>query len=161
MEPELNKNTAKWLFVLRLVTGWLMFYAGITKILDPNWSAAGYLKNAQTFGDFYNWLAQPGILDVVNFVNEWGLAFLGVSLILGIAVRLSSSLGAILMILYYFPAVKFPFVEHGFLVEEHIIYAAVLAFFAVVRAGRYYGLEKWCASLPICAKLPKLRDWLG
>jgi len=158
---ELNKTSARWLFVLRLVTGWLMFYAGITKILDPNWSAVGYLKGARTFAGFYQWLAQPGLIGVVNFMNEWGLTILGVSLILGIGVRLSSILGAILMLLYYFPVADFPFVEHGFIVDDHIIYAAVLAFLAAVRAGRYYGLENWCSNLPICSKFPKLRSWLG
>lgn len=148
MNQELNKTSAKWLFVLRIVIGWLMFYAGITKIIDPNWSAAGYLKNAKTFTGFYQWLADGSLLGVVNFVNEWGLTLLGVSLILGIGVRLSSILGAILMLLYYFPVADFPFVEHGFIVNDHIIYAAVLAFFASVRAGRYYGLECWCSNLP-------------
>ncbi len=158
---ELDKTSAKWLFVLRLVTGWLMFYAGITKILDPNWSAAGYLKSAKTFAGFYQWLADGSLLGIVNFVNEWGLTLLGVSLILGIGVRLSSIFGAILMLLYYFPVASFPFVEHGFVVDDHIIYAAIFAFLAAVRAGRYYGLENWCSNLPICSKFPRLRSWLG
>lgn len=158
---QLTKSAAVWLFMLRLTTGWLMFYAGITKILDVSWSATGYLISAKTFAGFYKALASPGILPVINFVNEWGLTLLGVSLILGIGVRLSSMLGALLMILYYFPAVEFPFVPHGFIVEEHIIYAAALAFLAAVRAGRFYGLERWCSNLPICAKFPKLRHWLG
>lgn len=142
MNQELSKTSARWLTVLRITTGWLMFYAGIVKVLDTSWSAAGYLANAKTFTGFYEWLAQPGLLPIVNFINEWALTLLGVSLILGIGVRLSSILGAILMLLYYFPAADFPFVAHGFIVDDHIIYAAVLAFFAAVRAGRYYGLDK-------------------
>src|SRR3989338_4979846 len=35
------------LFLLRIAMGWLMFYAGITKILDPNWSAAEYLTGLE------------------------------------------------------------------------------------------------------------------
>lgn len=158
---QLTKSSAVWLFLLRLTTGWLFFYSGITKILNPDWNAAGYLTNAKTFAGFYRVLAEPGILPFINFVNEWGQVLLGVSLILGIGVRLSSIFGAILMLLYYFPAAEFPFVERGFLVNEHIIYAAVLAFFATVRAGRYYGLERWCSNLPLCSKFPKLRNWLG
>ncbi|MEK9194406.1 MAG: DoxX family membrane protein [Patescibacteria group bacterium] len=149
------------LFLLRIGTGWLMFYAGITKILTPNWSAEGYLKGAKTFAGFYQWLLNPNILPVINFVNEWGLTFLGVSLILGVFVRLSSVLGAMLMLLYYFPVLTFPYVEHGFLVDDHIIYALVLVFLAAIRAGRYYGLENWCSNLPICSKFPRLRNWLG
>lgn len=150
------------LFILRVSMGWLMFYAGITKILNPEWSAAGYMKGAKTFAGFYAWMVQPNILPIVNFINEWGLTLLGVSLILGIAVRLSSVLGALLMLLYYFPVLVFPKAgSHSFLVDEHIIYVFVLLFFASVKAGRVWGLEKWCSNLPICHKFPKLRNLLG
>ena len=150
------------LFLLRVGTGWLMFYAGITKILNPAWSAAGYLKGAKSFVGFYNWLSQPDILPVVNFINEWGLTLLGISLILGIGVRLSSILGGVLMLLYYFPILDFPYPNpHSYIVDEHIIYILVLLFLAAVRAGRVWGLENWCDNLPICAKYPKLRKFLG
>ena len=150
------------LFLLRLSMGWLMFYACITKVLNPSWSAAVYLANAKTFTGFYQWLLQPNILPVINFVNEWGLTLLGVSLILGVFVRLSSVLGALLMLLYYLPILDFPYPNpHSYLVDEHIIYILVLLYFAVARAGRVYGLENWCSNLPICSKFPKLREWLG
>ncbi|KKW45930.1 MAG: hypothetical protein A3A43_00210 [Candidatus Liptonbacteria bacterium RIFCSPLOWO2_01_FULL_56_20] len=150
------------LALLRVSLGWFMFYAGVTKVLDPAWSAGGYLKGAKNLAGFYQWLANPDILPAVNFINEWGLALLGVSLILGIAVRLSSVLGAILMLLYYIPILDFPYPNaHAYIVDEHIIYIFVLLFFAASRAGRIYGLEKWCASLPICSKFPWLRNLLG
>lgn len=52
--------------------GWLMFYAGITKVLDPEWTAAGYLRGAKLFVGFYQWFLQSGVLPMVNFLNEWG-----------------------------------------------------------------------------------------
>ena len=73
------------LFLLRVSLGWMFFYAGITKVINPAWSAEGYLNGAKTFAGFYHWLASPGILPVTNFVNEWGLTLLGVSLVLGIS----------------------------------------------------------------------------
>jgi thiosulfate dehydrogenase [quinone] large subunit len=150
------------LFTLRVSMGWLMFYAGITKVLDPKWSAEGYLRSAKTFAGFYQWLASPGILPVINFINEWALTLLGISLILGVFVRLSSILGAILMLLYYFPVLTFPYIKpFSFIVDDHIIYALVLLYFAAIRAGRIWGLEEQCSRLPICAKFPKLRGWLG
>ena len=150
------------LVALRLSLGWLMFYAGITKVLDPAWSAEGYLKGAKTFVWFYQWLLSPQILPVINFINEWGLTLLGISLILGIFVRLSSLLGAVLMLLYYLPILDFPYPNpHSFLVDEHIIYIFVLLLFASLKAGRVWGLENWCSNLPICSKFPKLRKWLG
>jgi len=72
-----------------------------------------------------------------------------------------SFFGAILMLAYYFPVLEFPKVEHGFIVDEHIIYASVFLFFAAVRAGRYYGLDNWCANLPICRKYSRLHKILG
>ena len=149
------------LFLLRIAMGWMMFYAGITKVLDPKWSAAGYLKGAKMFSGFYNWLLQPNILPTTNFINEWGLTLLGVSLILGIGVRLSSMLGALLMLLYYFP-LGFPYPNpHSYIVDEHVIYACILLYFAAIRAGRTWGLENWCSNLPICSRFPILRKMLG
>jgi len=150
------------LFLLRISLGWLFFYAGVTKVIDPAWSAAGYLNGAQTFTGFYQWLASPQILPLINFFNEWGLTLIGVALILGVIVRLSAVAGAILMIMYYFPVLNFPLVgEYSYLIDEHIVYAWALLLVASLRAGRVWGLEKWCSNLPICSKFPKLRYWLG
>ncbi|HEY4509788.1 MAG TPA: DoxX family protein [Candidatus Paceibacterota bacterium] len=151
-----------FLFLLRVSMGWLFFYAGITKVLDPAWSAAGYLKGAQTFTEFYQWLASPQLLPLTNFLNEWGLTLIGAALILGVFVRLSAVLGAAMMILYYFPVLNFPNVgEHSFIVDEHIIYALALFVVGAFHSGRLWGLENWCSNLPLCRKFPKLRYWFG
>lgn len=151
-----------YIFLLRISLGILFFYAGITKVLNPDWSAAGYLKGAQTFPELYNFLLQPEILPIINFINEWGLTLLGVSLLLGIFVRLSSKLGALLMLLYYIPILKFPYVgANSFLVDQHVIFIFSLLLLGSLKAGRYLGLEKWCSNLPICSKYPKLRELLG
>lgn len=140
----------------------MMFYAGITKVMNPQWSAAGYLQGAKTSTGFYHWLSGPQILPIINFVNEWGLTLLGISLILGIFVRLSSILGAVLMLLYYLPTLDFPYPNpHSYLVDEHIIYIFVLILFASLRAGRTWGLENCCSNLPIYSKFPRLRNLLG
>lgn len=132
------------LLILRLSLGFLMFYAGITKILNPSWSAAGYLKGAKAFIPFYNFLLSPSVLPVINFINEWGLTLLGISLIAGVFVRLSSSLGIILMILYYLPILNFPYVgEHSYLVDEHIIYSSALLLLIAFNAGRIFGFDGW------------------
>ncbi len=156
----MSQSSKIWLFTTRVVMGWLMFYAGITKVIDPTWSAEGYLKSAKTFAAFYAWLASPAMLPITNFVNEWGLTLLGVSLIFGSVVRLSSVLGAVLMVLYYFPVLEFPYVAHGFLVDEHIIYAAILMYFYAARAGRIWGFGAKCENWPLCKKYPALHNWL-
>ena len=145
----------------RIALGWLMFYAGITKVLDPEWTAAGYAMSAKTFPGLYALFASPANIGWINFVNEWGLTFLGISLILGIGVRLSSILGATLMVFYYFPAFDFPYVgEHSYIVDEHVIYALLLVFFAVVRAGRYVGLEERFGRM-FLKKIPRFQKIWG
>lgn len=156
------KEQGIYTFLLRICLGILFFYAGITKLMNPNWSAAGYLEGAKTFPEFYQFLASPNIIPIINFINEWGLTLLGISLLVGIFVRLSSWLGALLMFLYYLPILKFPFVgTHSFLVDEHIIYIFSLLLVGSLKAGRFWGLEKWCSNLPICSKYPRLRKLLG
>ncbi len=148
--------------LLRLALGWLYFYAGITKLLTPNWSAAGYMQNAKTFAALYHWFLQPGILPIINFVNEWGLTLLGISLIFGIFVRLSSMLGIVLMLMYYFVILKFPHPNaSSFIVDEHFMYSSILLFFIAIKAGRIWGFDGWCSKLPICSKIPFLRSLLG
>lgn len=146
----MNKTQKLSLFLLRISLGWLFFYAGITKVVNPEWSAAGYLKGAKLFVGFYAWLASPGILPIINFVNEWGLTFLGISLLLGVFVRLSSILGILLMLLYYVP-LGFPYPNtHSYIVDEHIVYIFSLLVLSYFAAGRVWGLDSKLSS-----KFPK------
>jgi len=142
--------------------GSMFLYAGITKLMNPEWSAGDYLASAKTFKGFYLFLAAPETVGAVSSLNEWALTLLGISLILGIFVRLSSVLGIILMFLYYLPILDFPYVgKSNFIVDQHVIYIFVLLYLAVVRAGRVFGLDPRCARLPLCRRLPRLRGWLG
>src|SRR3989344_4883089 len=112
------------IFLLRVSLGWLFLYAGLSKVFDPSWSAAPYLLNAKTFPEFFAFFARPDILPFTNFLNEWGLTLIGISLLLGIFVRLGSVAGLVLMGLYYFPALNGAFPNpHSFVVDEHVIYA--------------------------------------
>ena len=157
----MNKTSLFSLLLLRLSLGLLFLYAGLTKIADPAWSAAGYLKGAKSFPELFAWFARPEILPVTNFLNEWGLTLIGIALVLGVFVRLASLAGVLLMLLYYLP-LPFPFPNaHSFVIDEHIVYIAALLVLASLRAGRFFGLEKWCTSLPICSRFPRLRAWLG
>ena len=119
--------------------GILFFWAGYTKLINPDWSAAGYIAGSKTFTGFYTWLLQPNILPTVNFLNEWGLTLIGAALILGIFVRIASFFGIITMTLYYLPI--YP-PAHG-LVDEHIIYVSVFLVFMAFGAGQILTLNSW------------------
>lgn len=149
------------LFILRVSLGWLFFYSGITKILAPEWSSLKYLEGAKMFTGFFQWMTQPNILPIIDAMNAWGQLLLGISLLLGIGVRLSTTLGAVLMALYY-SALPFPYPNpQSFIVDQHVIYAAAMIYLGAAHAGRVYGLETWCSNLPICSKFPRLRKLLG
>ncbi len=129
-------------FVLRVSVGWYMFYAGITKVIDPTWSAEGYLKSAKSFVWLYELFLHPTILPIVNVLNAWGLTLLGVSLIMGLFVKWSTIPGATLMLLYYGAALDFPYPDsHSYIVDQHIIYACVLLLFYIFRVGEMWGLD--------------------
>lgn len=157
----MNKLQKLFLTLLRLAMGILLFSAGFTHLSDPTFSAAGYLTATKTFPWFYHALLNPGVLPVVSVLNEWGLTLMGASLILGVGVRPSALLGAILMLLYYFPVLQFPYIApHSFLVDEHIIYAAALLVLYAFRAGHTYGIAEYCVNWPFCRRYPKIHAWL-
>ena len=158
----MSKPQRASVFILRIVMGWMYLYAGITHILDPKFSAAKYISGATSFVDLYQWFLSPQVLPVIDFMVKWGLTLLGASLILGLFVRISSYLGMLLMFLFYLPILNFPMVgNNSYLVNQHIIYIASLLVLASLKAGHVWGLDKWCSSLPICSRYPKLRAWLG
>jgi len=140
----MNKSAKVSLFLLRLSMGWLFFYAGITKVLNPEWTAEGYLKSAKILPQLFNWFALPENIGWVNFVNEWGLTLIGALLILGLFVRWASLGGIVLMVLYYLPILDFPYPNtHSYIVDEHIIYFFVFFLFYTLGVGRFWGLDKF------------------
>ncbi len=129
--------------LLRVGLGWVFFWAGITKVLHHGWSAAGYLNSAKTFPALFHWFASPGILPVTNMVTEWALVLLGVSLILGILIRVSAPLGILLLALFYLPILDFPYPNvNSFLVDEHVIYAIALLILMAFHTDRFWSVRK-------------------
>jgi thiosulfate dehydrogenase [quinone] large subunit len=140
---------------LRLALGWFMFFAGLEKVLDPSWSASSFLLGAKTFPDFYAWFALPMNSWWVDPINAWGIFLIGAALLLGVWVRPAAWAGAALMILYYFPHNAFPTVPHGFIVEEHIVYAAAFALISVLPAAQRFGLSRFFKKT-VLGRLPLL-----
>lgn len=129
--------------LLRVTMGWFFLYAGISHIMNPNFTAAGYLATAKVFPSFYHWLASPVILPIINFINEWALTLLGLSLVFGISIRLSTTLGIVLMLLYRIPlGILYPD-AHSLIVDDHIIYILVLLFLQAIDAGNFWSVESW------------------
>lgn len=140
----MNNALRSTILTLRIAIGWLFLYAGLAKLLNPQWTAAGYLKGAKTLPGLYAWLAASQNIGWVNFLNEWGLTLIGLALILGVLTRYASWAGIAMMALYYLPVLHFPYVgDTSYLVDEHIIYILVLLVLSFAHAGNYWGLDKF------------------
>jgi thiosulfate dehydrogenase [quinone] large subunit len=59
-DVKYSENTVGYaLLTLRMVMGWTFFYAGITKVLDPAWTAEGFLLHAVPEGNPFGGLGRP------------------------------------------------------------------------------------------------------
>lgn len=145
------------LVFLRLTLGWIFLYAGISKFMTENWSAIGFLKSAKMFQGMFSFFADPSVLPYVNVINKWALLLLGLSLVLGIFIRISAPFGAALMILYFLPRGLPKPDPTSFIVDSHWVYAAGLFVLAAFHAGRVWGLAAWISKSQLCKKYPKIR----
>ena len=116
------KNTVKIsLLLLRIFIGWHFLYEGLVKLLSEGWSSEAYLKGSVGFlSGFYHWLASdPGMVQVIDFMNIWGMILLGAGLFLGIFIRISAVSGIILLALYYFAYPPFGSGYNGLNLDGH------------------------------------------
>ncbi|MCK4921164.1 MAG: DoxX family protein [Bacteroidales bacterium] len=98
------KTPKQWLlFLLRFVIGWHFLYEGIIKLFSTNWTAKNYLEGSYGFlsGFFHSLAANEFLLNIVDFLNLWGLIIIGSGLILGIFIRFASYAGILLLLMYY------------------------------------------------------------
>lgn len=138
-------------FMMRIAIGWIFLQAGLTKITESDWSATGYLTTGihpdNPFIGFFESLANSGLVD---FLNMWGVAAIGVFLLVGLFVRWSAFWGAVVMALYWMSALQgnlgdFLPVEHGYVVDQHIVYIFLLFGLGTLGAGHIIGLDAWAS----------------
>ncbi len=135
--------------LLRVSMGWVFLFAAIRQIPNPDFTAAGFMSGATTFPGFFQLMATPPFLTMIDFVIPWAHLLIGLGLIFGIGVRLAAIGGATLMFLYYLPRLDFPMVgPQNFIVEYHLVYTFVIIYLAAVKAGRVFGLEGWLERVP-------------
>ncbi len=98
-----NTSQQITLVALRILIGWHLLYEGFSKLLTPNWSSAGFLGESKwILSEFSRWIISHScVLDVVDFLNIYGLLAIGAGLILGLFTRTAAISGALLLFLYY------------------------------------------------------------
>jgi uncharacterized membrane protein YphA (DoxX/SURF4 family) len=146
MKPNnLNFYNRLFITILRVAIGWHFLYEGLSKILQGNWTASGFLLNTSGFlSGFYHWIASsPAILGTTDILNMWGLLFIGLALFIGLFSRFASLSGILLLTLYYFAYPPFgnPMLNaadgHLFIVDKLFIEAAALLFLFFYREKGY------------------------
>ncbi len=106
-EHRIQLNYTGWqlfgLVSLRVAIGWHFLYEGMVKVVNPNWTAAGFLQASQGpfAGLFKGMAANSTVLSVIDFFNQWGLVLAGLSLIIGLLSRWACWGGIALLFLYY------------------------------------------------------------
>ena len=148
---QLSLNRLTLLAIFRMMIGWHFLYEGIVKIFSADWTAYGYLMTSEGFlsGFFKSIATNESSLEVVSFLNQWGLLLIGLGLFLGVFTRISCYAGAFLLILYYlshppFIGIDYPFsVEGNYLfIDKNLIEMVALIVLSLFPTGKYIGLDR-------------------
>ncbi len=158
----MDKNARYLLAAIRISLGWVFLWAFLDKLFglgrstapEAAWLAggsptAGFLSFAARgpFVGLHNGMAGNPLVDVLFMV---GLLGLGLALLLGIGLKVAGIAGPLLMVLMW--SAQLPPATNPFM-DNHIIYALVLALLPLVKAGHTLGLGDWWAgktsALPI------------
>lgn len=149
------------LVLLRLLIGWHILYEGIAKLLMPNWTSASFLKESQwILSGFSDWIvSNNGVLQVVDFLNTWGLIAIGIGLILGLFTRLAAFAGAALLFIYYLnnpPLIgleySLPTEGNYLIVSKTLIETFALLLLAGFPTGTVFGLDIYVSRLIMSKK---------
>lgn len=152
--------------LIRIALGWTFLWAFLDKTfgfgfatenadawLNGGSPTTGYLAHATSgpFADVFQAMAGSALVDWLFMV---GLLGLGVSLTLGIGMRVARWAGITMMALMWLSA--FPPENNPFL-DDHLVYALVLAVLPSVRAGASWGLGTWWSQTALVERAPILR----
>jgi thiosulfate dehydrogenase [quinone] large subunit len=166
MQDSPQPDAARYVWALtRLSLGWVFLWAFLDKTFGlghetpsaESWTnggspTKGFLSGSTgAFSGIYHDIAGTGLVDALFMV---GLLFVGVTLMLGIVMRLGCAAGALMVILMwtaYLPP------ANNLFMDDHIIYALVLVGLALVGAGNTLGLGRWWSQTSIVQR----NGWLA
>lgn len=151
-----KKNRLRFIFtVLNIAVGWHLLYEGIVKILDPDWSSASYLVNANgLFAGLFQSIAEsPVLLQITDVANMAGLSVAGLLIFLGLFTRYAALAGAVLIGLYYLASppwvptnVGYGVEGHYLIVNKNLVEMIVLLTIAFIPRSWYFGLDNLLPS---------------
>ncbi|MEU7696136.1 hypothetical protein OHB01_31920 [Microbispora hainanensis] len=150
----------------RIAIGWVFLWAFLDKLFGWGFATpaakawinggsptTGFLKGTaeHTFGGLFGALAGQAWVD---WLFMTGLAGIGTALVLGIGMRIAAGAGGLLLLMMW--AAELPLTTNPFM-DEHIVYAIVLAGLALAGAGTTLGLGTRWAAIPLVRRFPILK----
>ena len=167
VEEETRAYRARYaLAAARVAIGWVFLWAFIDKTFglgfatpaenawinggSPTYGFLNFATEGKVFHDFFAGLSGP----VADWVFMLGLLGIGVALTLGIGMRIAAVSGATMLTLMW--AAELPLENNPFM-DDHIVYAIVLAALAIYGAGRTFGLGRVWEKLPFVQRYPILK----
>lgn len=147
---QYSKAQLIYLLVLRLAIGWHFLYEGLVKLSSPHWTSFSYLMDSKgIFKNFFIALAEnEEILNIVDFMNIWGLILIGLALILGLLSRVAIVSAIVLLAFYYLshPALlnqEFAMPTEGsyFIINKTLIELFALAVLNVFPTSKTIGID--------------------
>ncbi|KKF40053.1 DoxX family protein [Halorubrum saccharovorum] len=159
--------SALFIVLLRATIGGMILFAGLGKVSEWPFDAAGYLANVDAAspvsGLFAAMASSPALMEVVNVVVPVTQVLIGVALIAGAFVRLAALGGAMQMALFYLGGWSGDVLA---LFDSTLVYAIVFLTVAAFGAGRVLGLDAYIEQLEVggqalVEKFPALRYVLG
>ena len=139
------------LVIVRVLIGWHFLYEGVVKYINPNWTAAGFLNNAEgIFAPIFKSMGESasivGMIDTLNIVFQ---IIVGLCLVLGLFTKLNSWIGILLLSMYYlalppFPGLSIPPGTGSYLiVDRNLIEIFTLALVIVFPTSHIIGLDRF------------------
>jgi thiosulfate dehydrogenase [quinone] large subunit len=167
VEEEARAHKARYaMAAARIAIGWTFLWAFLDKTFGLGFATAsedGWVNGGSpTFG-FLNFATEGKMFHeffagLPGTAADWlfmtGLLGIGVALILGIGMRIAAASGGLLLTLMWAAELR---LENNPFVDDHIVYAIVLAALALYGAGRTWGLGRAWERLPMVQRLGFLK----
>jgi thiosulfate dehydrogenase [quinone] large subunit len=167
VEDEARAYSARYvLAATRIAIGWVFLWAFLDKTFglgfateradawinggSPTFGFLNFATEGKVFHDFFASLAGPA----ADWLFMLGLLGIGLALILGIGMRIAAVAGSLLLVLMWAAELR---LENNPFMDDHIVYALVLAALALYGAGRTWGLGRAWEKLSIVQRFPILK----
>ncbi len=148
---DFSNSQAFFIVTLRVMIGWHFLYEGIVKIANPNWSSLAYLLDSKgMFASMFHSMANnPGLLNVMDFLNIWGLVLVGLGLILGAFTQVATIGGMVMLLFYYLSHPPMPLLTYDMpmegnylIINKTLVELFTLCVLFVFPSGKIMGLDR-------------------